>query len=152
MRRHIAHGGEATGLPACAGASVRLRLSVADRMLLVLRWTLTLAGAVVVLWIGSAFLATPASAAAVPATAVSAGVLKGGISNSADRPKKDGRNSDKKKSGDDKKKSGEDKKKPGDDKKKPGEDKKKPGEDKKKPGEDKKKPGEDKKKPGEERK
>ena len=74
MRRHTAHEGEAPGLPACAAASVRLRLSATDRMLLVLRWTLTLVGAVVVLWVGSAFLATPASAAAVPVTVASAGV------------------------------------------------------------------------------
>jgi len=83
MSGQIAHEGEAAGLPACAAASVRLRLSMRDRAWLVVRWTLTLAGAVVVLWCGSAFLASPASAAvAVPAAAQGV-VLKGGISTSA---------------------------------------------------------------------
>ena len=93
MRRHIAHEGEAAGLPSCAVASVELRLSAMDRMVLVLRWMLTVAGAVVVLWIGSAFLATPASAVATPAAAVSAGVLKGDNSNSANGTKKTGKKS-----------------------------------------------------------
>src|SRR5688500_18970396 len=68
MRRHTAHEGEATGLPACAAASVVLKLSAWDHLLMVVRWTLTVAASVVVMWLGSAFLASTAHAAAtVPA-------------------------------------------------------------------------------------
>ena len=81
MSRYSAYDGEATGLPVCAGA-VRLRLSAVDRLFWVVRWVFGLAGAVVVLWIGAAFLATPASAAALaPAAAVQQSLLKGGASN-----------------------------------------------------------------------
>ncbi len=80
MWHQSAHDGEALRLPACAGACVRLRLSLRDRVLGALRWTLGLAGAVLVLWLGTAFLAAaPAAAAvAVPVAAVQQGLLKGG--------------------------------------------------------------------------
>ena len=144
MRRHIAHEGEAPGLPACVVASVRLRLSVVDRLLLALRWTLVLAGAVVVLWIGSALLAAPASAATVPAAAVSVGALRGGLNNSLMRPQ----TVDKKKPAGEKKKSGDkadkpEKKKSGDKSDKP--EKKKSGEKADKP--EKKKSGDKADKP-----
>ena len=48
-------------------AVVVLVPSAAERLLTVLRWLLGLGAAVVVLWFGSAFLASPASAAEAPA-------------------------------------------------------------------------------------
>src|SRR5690606_41699101 len=55
-----------------------LRLSAVDRVWCAVRWTLALAGAVVVLWFGAAFLAAaPAAAAAtIPVQAAAAGVVK----------------------------------------------------------------------------
>src|SRR5688500_13952982 len=82
MWRQSAHDGEASSLPVCARAVVRLRLSLRDRVWGAVRWTLGLVGAVVVLWLGAAFLAaTPAVAAvAVPVVAAHQGVVKtGGI-------------------------------------------------------------------------
>ena len=61
MSRYFAYDGEAAGLPVCAGAVVRLRLSAADRLWGAVRWVFGLAGAVVVLWIGAALLASPAT-------------------------------------------------------------------------------------------
>ncbi|WP_343943656.1 DUF4781 domain-containing protein, partial [Pseudonocardia zijingensis] len=90
MSRNHAYDGEALGLPVCAGA-VRLRLSAMDRLLWVVRWVFGLAGAVVVLWIGAAFLATPASAAVVvPAAAVQSSPTKGGGSKKGDGDGGDG--------------------------------------------------------------
>ncbi len=60
-----AHDGAATGPAVRADVVVRLRLSAAELLWRVARWALGLAGAVVVLWIGLVFLATPASAAVV---------------------------------------------------------------------------------------
>ncbi|MGI5126743.1 DUF4781 domain-containing protein [Pseudonocardia sp. CA-107938] len=60
--------------------AVVLRLSVMDHVLMIMRWVLGLAGAVVVLWIGAAFLATPASAATVAPMTVQSSPLKGGDS------------------------------------------------------------------------
>jgi hypothetical protein len=58
MWRQSAHNGEASALLVCAGATVRLRLSLRDRIWSAARWTgHGLAGTVVVLWFGAAFLA-----------------------------------------------------------------------------------------------
>ncbi|MDN5861180.1 MAG: hypothetical protein L0H84_21455, partial [Pseudonocardia sp.] len=83
MHGHITHDGEAAGLvvdvPACA--AVRLRFGPTDAAVHLLRWVLTLAGAVVTLWAGSVLLATPASAAVVVPMAASSSLAKGGKSN-----------------------------------------------------------------------
>ena len=78
------HDGGAAGLAVRADAPVRLRLSAGERLWAVVRWVLGLAGAVVVLWFGAAFLAaSPAAAAvAVPVAAVQVS-QKGGISRPA---------------------------------------------------------------------
>jgi cytoskeletal protein RodZ len=62
---------------------VQLRLSALDRLCVVLRWTFTLAGLVVVLWFGAAFLAASPASAVVPITAASTGLVKGGTSRPA---------------------------------------------------------------------
>src|ERR687896_64076 len=49
--------GGASSLAGCAVSAVRLQMSTMERLLLVLRWTLGLAGVVVVLWLGAPFLA-----------------------------------------------------------------------------------------------
>src|SRR3954449_3275264 len=102
---------------------VQLRLSAVDRLWAVARWLLWLVGLVVVLWFGSAFLSASPASAAVPVTAASPGLLKGGNSKSAggkngDTPTASTTSAaDKKKPADDKK--ADDKKKPADtDKKK----------------------------------
>ncbi|MEN3268152.1 MAG: mucin9, partial [Pseudonocardia sp.] len=79
MRAHSVHDGEAMGLAVRADAAVRLRLSPVERLLRVMRWVLGLAAAVVVLWVGAAFLAAPtAVAATMPVTASTQGAQKGG--------------------------------------------------------------------------
>ena len=56
--------GEATGLAARADACVvRLRMSPAERLLLVLRATFGVAFGIAVLWLGGVFLSSPASTA-----------------------------------------------------------------------------------------
>src|ERR1700754_2627982 len=107
MRWRSGRGGEAIGRCACAGASVvRLRPSGVDVVLCVARWALGVAAAVVVMWAGAAFLATPASAAVtVPAVAVSQGAQKGGKekpSGSGNGEKKDSEKKDSEKKDEDK--------------------------------------------------
>ncbi|GAA1325786.1 hypothetical protein [Pseudonocardia xinjiangensis] len=77
-------GGGAGGLAARTAAPVRLRPSPLERLLWMLRWLLGLAGAVVVLWVGAAFLAaSPASAAVVVPVAAQQAMSKGGHTKSA---------------------------------------------------------------------
>ncbi|WP_232668176.1 hypothetical protein, partial [Pseudonocardia sp. TRM90224] len=81
MYQHIERDGEGFGPAVLADVScvrLRLRQPVRDRALAVLRWALGLAGCVVVMWMGSALLATPASAAAAPVLSASQGLVKGG--------------------------------------------------------------------------
>ena len=88
MRWLSAHFGEASGPAVCVDGwedvPVRLQASFTERLLTVLRWTLGFAGAVVVLWVGAAFLAaSPASAAVVVPGVAGQAVLKGGNSRPA---------------------------------------------------------------------
>jgi hypothetical protein len=80
MHGCVAHNGEAMSLAVCAGTVVRLRVSRVERALSVLRWTLGLAGLVVLLWMGAAFLAAAPAAAATPVRLISLqqGLMKGG--------------------------------------------------------------------------
>src|SRR3954454_14933989 len=80
------HAG-AVGLGVGFGVPVQLRLSVVDRLWVAARWVLWLAGLGVGLWFGAAFLAASPASAAVPASVVSQGLVKGGNSRSA-APKK----------------------------------------------------------------
>ncbi len=73
---------EATGLTADARV-VELRPGFADRAVAVVRWLLTAVGTAVLLWAGSALLATSAAAAVVVPMAASNSVNKGGSGNSA---------------------------------------------------------------------
>ena len=79
MYRRSAHHGEASGLAVRVDAVV-LRRSLQEHAFRILQWTLGLAGTVVVLWFGAAFLAaSPANAAvALPAGAVQQSLQKGG--------------------------------------------------------------------------
>ncbi|MHA6628428.1 preprotein translocase subunit SecA [Pseudonocardia sichuanensis] len=77
--------GEALGL-AVRPDAVRLRLSAVDRLWQVVRWTVTLAGAVVVLWLGSAFLMATPAAAAVAVPVAHAGAKQSMVKASGARP------------------------------------------------------------------
>jgi hypothetical protein len=100
MHPRHAHDGEASSLPVGAVACVRLRMSAADQLLAVLRWTLGLVGAIVALWLGTALLTASPAAAAVPVVAAQAGLAKAGFSRPA-AATGDGSDSDSGSSGDD---------------------------------------------------